>query len=190
MRKIYKLSGKMIKEDCYVITGGPGSGKSTLLNALRQKDYACVDETARVIIKQRLNSGLSSRPGPKEFAEMMFQMDVDNYNNHAGDLKICFFDRSFLDSAALLYLACKSNSPAVAAILNNNRYNNKVFIAPPWVEIYQNDEERDQSYQNSIIVYERLYDWYRRNSYELIIIPKVAVGQRVDFILAQIEPAP
>jgi predicted ATPase len=177
----------MTKENLFVITGGPGAGKTTLLNALKANGYSCVDEMARTLIKEGLQRGLTPRPKQKEFAGLLFEKDLDNYNNCAADNKIYFFDRSFLDSAAMLDDSASNKSGQVISIVNSLRFNNKVFIAPPWEEIFQNDNERDQTYQESIAVYERLYKWYKRNNYDLIILPKVSVLERVEFIITHLN---
>ena len=68
----------------------------------------------------------------------------------------------------------------------SNRYNNKVFIAPPWQEIYRNDAERDQSFEQSIEVFQRLENWYEEHDYDIVILPKDTIENRVKFILAQV----
>ena len=67
-----------------------------------------------------------------------------------------------------------------------SRYNNKVFIAPPWEGIYRNDAERDQSFEQSIEVYQRLEDWYREHDYNIVALPKDTIENRVGFILDQV----
>jgi predicted ATPase len=67
-----------------------------------------------------------------------------------------------------------------------NRYNNKVFITPPWQEIYHNDAERDQSFEQSIEVCQRLENWYREHDYDIVVLPKDTIKNRVKFILGQV----
>jgi len=97
-----------------------------------------------------------------------------------------FFDRSFLDSAAMVVEASKADNRNVIEIVKSYRFNKRVFITPPWKEIYCNDNERDQSYEDSIEVYEKLYKWYRLNGYALFQIPKSNVDSRVQFLLENI----
>jgi len=68
----------------------------------------------------------------------------------------------------------------------SNRYNNKVFITPPWQEIYRNDSERDQSFEQSIEVCQRLENWYREHDYDIVVLPKDTIENRVKFILSQV----
>ena len=129
----------MTKDNFVVITGGPGSGKSTILNALSKLGYKVIDETARIIIKERLSKGLSPRPNPEEFAQQIFDIDFKNYISNIDTSQLLFFDRSFLDSAAMIFEANKIETIRVTEILNTYRFSKNAFIAPPWKEIYHND---------------------------------------------------
>ena len=173
----------MTKDNFVVITGGPGAGKTTVLDALAGLGHKFVGETARAIIKERLSRGLTPRPNPDEFARQIFDVDFKNYINHINTSQPVFFDRSFVDSASMIFEADKSDKIMVEDILKTHRFRKRVFIAPPWAAIYQNDSERDQSYDESVEIYEKLRSWYELNDYELIALPKAPVDIRVSFIL-------
>lgn len=177
----------MIKNNFFVITGGPGAGKSTLLKSLQDKGFRYIDETGRRIIKQRISEGLSPRPTPAEFARQMFEMDHENYMNNVDKEEILFFDRSFLDSAMLLWQADGIYFEKIKNKIAEHRFNNNVFIAPAWKEIYCNDNERDQTFEEAIKTYELLYDWYEKNNYNIIELPKSSVEKRVDIIMDYIS---
>jgi predicted ATPase len=177
----------MTKDNFVVVTGGPGSGKSTVLDALSRLGYKFVGETARTIIKERLGKGLSPRPNPIEFAQQIFDIDFKNYINNINTSQLLFFDRSFLDSAAMIFEANKTETIGVTKILSTYRFRKTVFIAPPWKEIYHNDSERDQSYDDSVEIYEKLHKWYDLNDYALIQIPKCDIESRIHFILDNIK---
>ncbi len=139
------------------------------------------------IIRERINKGLSPRPAPEEFARHMFQMDYENFINHSDISDILFFDRSFLDSAFLLHQSGGKFFDKIRDILNTSRFNKKVFMAPPWKEIYTVDSERDQTYDESVVIYENLSHWYLTNGYEPVIIPRQSVEIRVKMILDEIK---
>jgi predicted ATPase len=175
----------MTKHNFYVITGGPGGGKTSLLENLAAKGYSYVPETARQIIQHRRAKGLSPRPDPRTFAEAIFTQDWTNFQMHLHRTAPLFFDRSFLDSACMRF---ESDAAAYREIGHNlkHRYNNNVFIAPPWKEIYRQDAERDQSFEDAVAVYERLHKWYHAHGYNLIVLPNDTVERRADFVLSRV----
>ena len=177
----------MTKHNFYVITGGTGGGKTSLLEGLASKGYSYVPETARQIIKERLLKGLPPRPAPRIFAQEIFNKDWTNFTSNSAQSSLLFFDRSFMDSAWQLFNCDTVGYNVIKDTIPTNRYNNKVFITPPWKDIYCNDTERDQSFEESIEVYERLEGWYRAHNYDLVILPKDTIENRVKFILGQVN---
>jgi len=176
----------MTKHNFYIITGGPGGRKTSLLENLATHGYNFVPETARQIIKQRLAKGLAPRPDPGTFAQQIFDQDWKNFVSNSDLSSLLFFDRSFMDSACMLL---DSDSKSYDNIRNThltNRYNNKVFITPPWKQIYRTDDERDQSFEQSIEVYQRLAKWYKEHDYDVIVLPKDTIENRTKFILKQL----
>ncbi len=173
----------MTKNNFYIITGGPGGGKTTLLERLAAHGYAFVPETARQIIKERLSMGASPRPAPLQFATEVFERDCSNFSMKGSLTSLLFFDRSFIDSSWQLFTCDKDRYSEVKPFLQTHRYNNKVFITPPWKEIYHTDSERDQTFEESVEVYEQLYDWYAQHNYRLIELPQTSVDNRLNFLL-------
>ena len=93
----------MTKNNFYVITGGPGGGKTSLLETLASKGYDYIPETARQIIKMRLSKGVTARPDAKTFAREIFERDWKNFISNSDRSSFLFFDRSFMDSACMLF---------------------------------------------------------------------------------------
>lgn len=176
----------IIKNNFIIVTGGPGGGKSTLLKALHGKGFNYVDESARCIIKERLAKGLALRPAPEEFARQIFDMDVEQYHKNTGNTGLLFFDRSFLDSAAMLHEAGGAHFDEIKEFVRAHRFFSKVYFTPPWQQIYTNDSERDQTFDDAVNVYKRLYNWYMLNGYTPVILPKISVERRVEFMLHEI----
>jgi len=177
----------MTKNNFIVISGGPGGGKTSLLESLSKNGYKYIRESGRVIIRERIRKGLSPRPSPEEFARQMFQMDYENFINHADILDILFFDRSFLDSAFLIHQSGGKFFNEIRDSLITNRFYTKVFMTPPWKEIYTVDSERDQTFDESVEIYEKLSHWYLTNGYELVTVPRLPVEMRVKMILDEIK---
>jgi predicted ATPase len=170
-----------------IFTGGPGAGKTALLTALAGRGYACVHDSARAIIQDRLRRGLTARPDPAEFAAAILRMDVDRYRQAPTEAGLVFFDRAIPDALCMLTdLGLLSMAEAVQSVLKFP-YFRQVFVAPPWEEIYTTDNERDQRFAESVRVHRRASDWYRALGFELIELPRVLVQQRCEFVLQQLR---
>jgi predicted ATPase len=64
-------------------------------------------------------------------------------------------------------------------------YANIVFYTPIWEKIYIKDTERKEDIISAIKIEEILLSCYKSFGYTLIEIPKLAITQRVDFILSK-----
>jgi predicted ATPase len=67
------------------------------------------------------------------------------------------------------------------------RYNT-IFITPPWQEIYQSDNERYESYEQSLAIHNHLKKTYIELEYSIINVPIGNVEERVLFILNSLNP--
>jgi predicted ATPase len=63
------------------------------------------------------------------------------------------------------------------------RYHHRVFIAPPWPDIFRQDSERKQSLGEAVRTYEAMVDVYGTYGYELLELPRGSIEQRVRFVL-------
>jgi predicted ATPase len=59
-----------------------------------------------------------------------------------------------------------------------------VFLTPPWPEIYVSDAERQHGFDEAIAEYHRLLLAFQTLGYETIVLPKIAVHERADFVLS------
>jgi len=166
-----------------IFTGGPGTGKTTVLNVLEARGFHCVSDVAREIIRARLDSGLSPRPEPEVFAKSIFDADVVNYQSAPSSTsKVCFFDRGLVDSLGMLYSCGSLSDDEIDVNLSRYPYNKVVFVFPPWQEIYRTDTERDQSWEESVAVFDSVSSWYTRCEYRMQLVPIGTPQERVTFI--------
>ena len=63
----------------------------------------------------------------------------------------------------------------------------KIFILPPWEEIYVSDDARYENYEQAKLIYNHLTETYQSYGYELIEVPKDSVDNRILFILDKIS---
>jgi predicted ATPase len=171
-----------------IVTGGPGAGKSTLLNALAARGYACVPDSARAIIQQRLRGGLTARPAPAEFAAAILRMDIERYREAPSAAELVFFDRAIPDALCMLNDLGLLSPSEVQQSLSDFPYFGQVFVAPPWQEIFTTDSERDQHFADAVRVHRRASEWYAALDFDLIELPRVPVDARCDFIFRRLQP--
>jgi predicted ATPase len=69
------------------------------------------------------------------------------------------------------------------------RYNQIIFMAPPWEEIYRTDSERKQSYAEAVATHEKMIEVYQEYGYRPIELPKAPPRQRAEFVLAHTTAA-
>jgi predicted ATPase len=77
--------------------------------------------------------------------------------------------------------------PVLTALGQTNRYHRRVFLAPPWPEIYETDPERRHDLGVALAEYSRLIEIYPSLGYEVLILAKVGVSERADFILNMLK---
>ena len=59
----------------------------------------------------------------------------------------------------------------------------KVFVLPPLKAIYENDAERDHTFEHAESVNRIVQEWYRRCGYQVLEVPMVSVDERCTFVL-------
>lgn len=167
-----------------VISGCSGGGKSTLLEELRRRGYATVEEPGRRIVKEQLLSGGTALPWIDgiAFARRAIALALsDRKSARRLQGRWVFFDRGLIDASVALWRL--TGEPALSTIRRSHRYHRRVFLAPPWPEIYVTDNERRHSLDAGIAEYQRLVDAYPALGYEVTILPKVNVTDRAEFVL-------
>ena len=168
-----------------IITGGPGSGKSTLLTKLEQNGHHCVPEVSRQLIQQQTVLGSNCVPWNDLncFARLSLDKMILDYNTADQTDTISFFDRGIPDVIAYLKAGYLPVDPLFYDVAEQYRYESFVYIAPPWKEIYVNDNERWQTFEEACVLYEMLVSVYSDLRYNIIELPLVPVKERVDFVL-------
>ncbi len=171
-----------------ILTGGPGAGKSALIETLRQSGYATSVEAGRGIIQHQMDIGGRALPwiDPALFAEMMLDWEMRSYDIARTKVGAVFFDRGVPDVAGYLRLMGLPIPEYVRKAVEVFRYNRRVFIAPPWKEIFCQDRERKQDFDEAVRTYDALAVTYSEFGYELVEIPRAPIPERVHFILQNI----
>ena len=175
-----------------MLTGGPGSGKTTLIEALKARGYATSEEAGRGVIREQMQSGGDGLPwiDRERFAELMFEWELRSYRDAERQDGPVIFDRGLPDTIGYLRLEGLEAPAWMEEEAWRLRYNARVFIAPPWKEIYGRDEERRQSWEVAVRTYEVMAETYTELGYELLELPRAAVEERADFVIAALGKLP
>jgi len=165
-----------------VISGCSGGGKSTLLAELRRRGHAVVEEPGRRIVREERAGDGAALPwiDPAAFARRAVAMALEDRANAPANGWV-LFDRGLIDAAAALEHA--TGEAALERLGRAHLYHRRVFMTPPWPEIYVNDPERPHGFEAAVAEYERLLAAYAALDYAVVILPKAAVSVRADFVL-------
>lgn len=171
----------------FVITGGPGSGKSALIDALEQAGYARSIEAGRAIIEDQVAIGGHALPwrDSAAFAKLMLGWEMRSYRIAQEQSGPVFFDRGVPDVIGYLQLTGLPVPAYVKMAAELLRYNRRVFVAPPWRDIFRADRERRQDFDEAVRTCEAMVATYADCGYDLIELPLVSVADRVGFVLEQ-----
>ena len=162
-------------------------GKTTLIRCLQAMGERVVEETARAVIREQLDSGGDAVPwlDNDRFVAETARRDIAIFDALAGETARVFFDRGIMDS----YGANGATpSPEIVEAVRTRRYNAQVFIAPPWREIYETDAERRQDWAEAERTFAIIRERLPRLGYEPVVLPKACVEARADFVLARAAP--
>lgn len=172
-----------------VIIGGPGTGKTTLLEALKDKGFSCFPEISREVIMEARKQGIEQLflEKPLLFSELLLEGRIKQFQNACkapGD--IVFIDRGIPDVLAYMHYIGDSYPAFFDAACKDHKYS-RIFILPPWEEIYTSDEARYETFEQAQLLYGHLRETYTGYGYELIEVPKDSVENRVNFILEKLQ---
>ncbi|HBI19146.1 MULTISPECIES: AAA family ATPase [unclassified Brevundimonas] len=172
-----------------VLTGGPGSGKTTLLEALAQEGYAVEPEAGRAIIRQERDRGGDALPWRDRalFARKMLDHDVAAHGRSRTSARLTFHDRGVPDVVGYLTLCGLPIPEDMDRAARALRYHRKVFIAPPWAEIFGQDAERRQDFDEAERTFAAMVAVYPSYGYDLVELPKATLVERVAFVLDQLD---
>lgn len=157
-----------------------------MLAELSSRGFNTVEEPGRRVVLQQTESNGSALPwiDLEAFATCALELARADLQEANPD-EWTFFDRGMIDAAVAGAFAANQNFMDKANQLK--RYHDVIFMTPPWPEIYAPDAERRHGFDSALAEYERLMQAYPRLGYELIVLPKVSVEERADFILQRLN---
>ncbi len=179
-------------DDFVVITGGPGAGKTTLVDELQRRGFPCIPEAGRRILQDQIAIGGNARHEADSllFAELMLSWEMRSHHEASRQAGTVFFDRGIPDVVGYYLLLGQPIPAHVTTAAQKFRYHRRVFLAPPWPEIYTRDRERTQDFDEAVRTHDAMAEAYTRHGYHLISLPRTDLDARVAFILQRLSPRP
>jgi len=181
----------MINTNWFVITGAPSCGKSSIINLLAKKNYATIQEAARLHILQELNKGLTIPEIIKDFYNFQYLICKKSHQllENIDIKKPYFLDRSSLDNLA--YLNTKQiNWSELKEKCSKFNYK-KVFILDSLP--YEQDNVRIESSNQKEAEKEaaqirlELINVYKYFKIPIIKVPVFPLEERTQFILDNLD---
>ncbi|NQY07710.1 MAG: ATP-binding protein [Flavobacteriaceae bacterium] len=172
-----------------VISGGPGSGKTTIVSQLVKRGYSCFDEVSREIIIAAQKEGVEQLflTDPEEFSRRILKGRIDQYiKAKKEEVSMVFIDRGIPDIVAYMDFKNEASPEHFREACKACRYD-FVFLLPPWKQIYKQDSERYETFEEAEVIYDNLKKTYSDLDYETIEVPFGNLSERVNHILNIVE---
>ena len=171
------------------LIGGPSSGKTTLINALKSDGYYCMEEISRQITLDAQEKGIDQLflKDPILFSEELL-LGRQNQFTEADTMNqdLVFFDRGLPDIVAYLDYLGNSYPESFKTICSKYKYD-YIFILKPWKAIYEQDNERYETFEQAVEINEFLLKSYSEFGYTIIETPFGTVKERVNFIINRLS---
>lgn len=174
-----------MKKEIVVIIGGPGTGKTTIIDGLITKGYCCYPEISREVTMEAKKQGIEQLflENPLLFSELLLEGRKKQFHNALSEPhNVVFLDRGIPDVLAYMHYIGDSYPSFFDQTCRDHIYT-KIFILPPWEEIYISDDERYENYEQAKLIYNHLVETYEKYGYNLIEVPKGTIDERINYIL-------
>ncbi len=178
-----------MKTERIVITGGPGSGKTALIKYLEDQGHKVMHEISREIILAAQRDGIEQLflDNPILFSEKLMEGRLKQY--HEGEncnTKTLFYDRGMPDVTAYMDFVNTRYPKKFSETCFTYKYD-KIFVLPPWEEIYEQDNERYESFEQAEKLFDFLKRGYENYGYKTFEVPVGSIKDRVEFIIAKVK---
>jgi len=178
-----------VQKQIIVIIGGPGTGKTTIIEGLVDKGHCCYPEISREVTLEAKKQGIEQLflEKPLLFSELLLEGRKKQFQNALDEAhEMVFIDRGIPDVLAYMHYIGDSYPATFDNACREYQYS-KIFLLPPWEEIYIGDDARYENFEQAKLIYAHLVETYQNYGYELIEVPKDTMDNRILFILDEIS---
>lgn len=171
----------------YVLTGAMGAGKSAIVAELVRLGIRCAPEFARAVIAEQraiVGDGLFDR-NPQRFLDLMLERAIAEHEAAGARDGPVVFDRGVPDLIVYAEIFGLDTSEATRAA-HGLRYDDPVFFAPSWPEIYATDAERRMTFEQADAFGRRVRSVYAELDYHVVDVPLSSEHERAGFIASTI----
>jgi predicted ATPase len=172
-----------------VITGGPSTGKSSIINALIAKGFTCFEEISRQVILDARKEGIDQLflEKPLLFSELLLKGREQQFIDAENSAKeFVFLDRGIPDTVAYMDYVGQDYPEVFTKSCKTNTYD-YVFVLAPWEDIYVQDNERYETFEQAKDIHEALLTTYKNYNYKLIDVPFGHIEERTNHIINVIK---
>ena len=172
-----------------VLIGGPGTGKSSVLNELISRGFHCKPEISREVILEAQEKGIDQLflTDPLLFSNLLLEGREKQFlEADKSQEKVVFFDRGIPDVHAYLEFF-DTEYPNNFIEKSETHLYTKVFMLPPWKDIYTSDNERYESFEEAVKIHHHLIKTYQKIGYQICIVPFGTIQERTNYILDAIK---
>jgi len=172
-----------------VITGGPGTGKSSIINALTAKGFTCFEEISRQVILDARKDGIDQLflEKPLLFSELLLKGREQQFKDAASsNNEFVFLDRGVPDTVAYMDFVGQDYPETFIDSCKNYTYD-YAFILAPWQEIYSQDSERYETFEQAKEIHEALLKTYSAFDYKLRDVPFGSIEERTNHIISVVK---
>jgi predicted ATPase len=178
-----------VDKEIVVIIGGPGSGKTTLIDELSRRGFCCYPEISRQVTLEAQRNGIDQLflENPLLFSELLLEGRKKQFVSACGEPHdVVFIDRGIPDVLAYMHYIGDPYPPGFDDACHQHAYS-RIFVLPPWEEIYISDNERYENFEQAKLIYGHLCETYSKYGYDPVEVPRTTVGARVAFILENLR---
>lgn len=166
----------------FAISGCSGGGKSSLLSALAARGYNTIEEPGLRLIRSGGPMPWKDLRGFLEAAASLARHDLELAHGLPGPV---FFDRGLIDAlSGLAHLGDMAARQELPEAVERYRI---VFFAPPWREIFEQNDFRPHDFESACDESKRLYADLRVHGCEPVELPQVQLDLRCEYLLDRVR---